>query len=507
MGDIEFLFALLLGAALLVRVADLVRIPYPIVLVLGGLSAGLIPGVPDLEVDPDIIFLVFLPPLVHAAAWYASPQQLLAERKPLGLLTVGLVLVTMAVVAVVAHALVPGMGWTAAFILGALLAPTDPVAALATFGKAGAPARATLLVEGEAMLNDAVALVAYRVAVAAAVSGVFSIADAGWDVVVAVVGGVLVGLAVGWATRHVQRRLPDLTLTIFLSILASYAAYIVAEELGASGILATVVAGLYLSWHSHETFDADTRLSAAAVWDVLVFGLNAAIFVLLGLQFPELVEDLELGSLLVPALAVSAAVIVTRLVFLLLPWSGFGESLPERLAIGWAGMRGAISLAAALAVPLAVDERGEILFITVVVILVTLVGQGLSLRGVLHVLGVEEDRDWSPDEALARRAATEAALERLGELEDEHDLPDRLVQRVRELYQARMRRTQAALEGDEHAQESPGAPKHLAALRRELIGVERDTLLRLRDEGSLTSDVLRQIERDLDLEEARFSGP
>ena len=510
MGDIEFILLLLAGAALLVRVADLISLPYPIVLVLGGLAVGLVPGRPDVELAPEVVFLVFLPPLLHAAGWRASPRELRAELRPIALVTVGLVVATIAAVAVVAHATVDGMSWTAAVILGALLAPTDPIAALAIFGRLGAPERVRMLIEGEAMLNDAVPLVTYRVALAAALSGTLSAPDAALDFVVAAAGGTAVGLAVGWAATQIVKRLSDMPLTIFTTVLTAYAGYIVAEELGVSGVLGAVVSGLYSGWHAHEAFDADTRLSAVAFWEVLVFALNAMLFVLLGTQFPTIIEELEahvsIADLAGAAVAVSTTIIAVRLLWYMLPDPGLGGDVRQRLAAGWAGMRGAISLAAALAIPSAVPERNEIVFITVAAILVTLVGQGLTLPAVLRALGVQGQRPWSPDEATARLEAAQAALDRLDELEEEGS-PEEQLRRMRDLYRARFRRCVAVLGGEVDGAE-PEADGRLAYgnLRRELIGVERGTLYGLRNEGRLKVDIVRLIERDLDLEEARLNG-
>src|ERR687897_396187 len=228
--DIEFLLLLLLAAMLLVRGAELVRVPYPVMLVVGGLAIGLVPGAPDVELEPEVVFLIFLPPLLHAAGWYSSPRELWAEVRPLAVLAVGLVLATMLAVAVVAHAIVPGMSWEAAFVLGAIVGPTDPVSATATFARLGAPARVRLLVEGEAMINDGTALVAYRVALVAAVEGTFSLGDAALEFVTSAVGGVAIGLAVGWSSLQVVRRQSDASLSIFVSVITCYAAYIVAEE-------------------------------------------------------------------------------------------------------------------------------------------------------------------------------------------------------------------------------------------------------------------------------------
>ncbi len=506
MGDLEFLFVLLLGAAALVRLADLARIPYPIVLVIGGLAVGFVPGLPDVVLEPEVIFLVFLPPLLGAASFSTSPQALRAQAGSIAYLSLGLVLLTMAAVAVVAHAVVPGLGWEAACILGAVVAPTDPVAAATAFSRMGVPDQVKLLVGGEALINDASALVLYRVAVAAAVSGTFSAGDAVAEFFLSAAGGLAIGLVVGVVQVRVLRRLDDTALAIFLTVLFPYGSYVAAEQAGVSGVLAVVATGTYLGWFAHEAFRADTRLSGIAFWNVLDFAGNAILFVLLGLQFPVLVDELRaelsLGSLVGAALLVSLTVVGVRLAGV--AWPGLGGTGRERLAVGWSGMRGAISLAAALAIPASVDGRQEILFITFVVILVTLVGQGLTLPALLKALGIHGPRPWSPEEAIARLEAAQTALDRLDELEDEGAGEEQL-RRLRELYRARFQRCQAAIGGDGSASSVKSEPRlRYSALRKELIGVERGALVDLRNRGRLRPDLLRVIERDLDLEEARL---
>jgi Na+/H+ antiporter len=538
-GDIEFLIAVLFAAAVLVRLADLISIPYPIVLVVGGVAIGFVPGLPRVELAPEAIFLVFLPPLLHASGFNASPQELRAATAQLVSLTFGLVLVTMVAVAAVAHAMIVGLSWPAAFVLGAIVAPTDPVSAAATFSRIGVPERVALTVEGEAMLNDAAALASYKVAVTAVVAGTFALGDAVAEFLVSVAGGVAVGLAFGWLGVRVHRRLSDPPLSIFLTILFAYGAYIGAEQLGVlagdhgaswlhpSGVLATVTAGVWYGWHGHEMFDADTRLSALAFWQVLVFGLNATLFVLLGLQFEGVYEGLratgDTGPLLVDIALVSLAVIGVRLAWQAVP-PLLGRALPalaradtggdwrERLAVGWSGMRGAISLAAALALPEKLRsgapfaERELLIFVTVGVIAVTLVGQGLTLPLLLRKLGLQGEREWSPDEAIARLEAAQAALDRLDELEREERIGEERLRRMRELYRARFRRCMAVIggDGDEARAASREPAERYGELRRELIGVERDAILGLRNEGRLKPDVMREIQRDLDLEEARL---
>jgi CPA1 family monovalent cation:H+ antiporter len=370
------------------------------------------------------------------------------------------------------------------------------------------PERVELLVEGEAMINDATALVAFRVALAAAISGTFSAGEAAVDFVSSAVGGIAIGLAAGWLMVMVLRRLEDRPLSILLTLLFPYAAYIAAEEAHLSGVLASVVAGVYLGWHAYETFSADTRLSAVAFWEVLAFGLNALLFLLLGLQFPGIVDDARagdsFGTLLLIGLAIAGVVVVVRLVSVVVPVVGAGDDWRERLAIAWSGMRGAISLAAALAVPATVDGQAQIVFVTVIVILVTLVGQGLTLPGLLRALRLHGERAWSPEEAIARLETAQAALDRLDELEEEGVVTEEQLRRMRELYRARFRACQDVLTGEGDGREAREPLRRYSALRRELIGVERAALLGLRSEDKLRPDIQRLVQRDLDLEEARL---
>ncbi len=509
MHHVESILVLMLAAALLVRLAEFGKVPAPIVLVLGGLAIAFVPGLPEIELDPDIVFLVFLPPLVFSAGWRTSPRELRTVVRPLALLAVGLVFVTTAVVAVVAHALVSGLGWPEAAVLGAVLGPTDAVAAIAVFRRIGGPDRVRLLVEGESMINDGTALVIYQIAVGVATGGAFALGDAALEFLTVSAGGIAVGLAVGWLAILVIRRQADSSLVVILTLLTAYGAYIGAEELHVSGILAAVVAGLYGGYHSPRAVDADTRLSSVAFWNTLIFGLEMTIFVLLGVQLPTIVDSLDassgVGQLLLPVAAIAVASIATRLAFVFAMRSDAGETLGERFAIGWSGMRGAVSLAAALAVPLSVSNRPEIIFLTFALILVTLVGQGLSLPFVIRKLRLEEPRRWSDEEAVARMEAAQAALDRIDQVEGEERATEPQLQRLRDLYRRRFRVCAAILGGED--QETAQREQRLAdyaGLRRELIGVERDTLLDLRGEDRLRNATMRQIERDLDLEEARI---
>jgi monovalent cation/hydrogen antiporter len=508
--DIESILVLVLAAALLVRLADLGKVPAPIVLVIGGLAIAFVPGLPDVELDPDTIFLVFLPPLVYAAGWRTSPLELRTVMRPLALLSVGLVFLTAAVVALVAHATVPDLSWAEAAVLGAVLAPTATVAATSIFRRLGAPERVRLLVEGESMINDGTALVIYRIAVGVATGGAFALGDATLEFLAVSAGGIGVGLLVGAFSILVIRRQTDTGLVVVLTVLTAYAAYIGGEEIGVSGILAAVVAGLYGGYQAPRALDADTRLSGVAFWRVSVFALEMTLFVLLGVQLPDIVDTLEasssgVGELIGPILAIAAASILTRLAFVFAMRSDAGETLGERFAVGWVGMRGAVSLAAALAVPLSVADRSQIIFITFGLILLTLVGQGLSLPLLIRKLRLESPRRWSDEEAVARMEAAQSALDRLDEIEEERRADEHQLTRLRDLYRARFRMCAAVLGGEDP--ESAAREQRIAdygQLRRELIGIERETLLALRRTERLRDATARQIERDLDLEEARI---
>jgi monovalent cation/hydrogen antiporter len=525
-NDIETVIALVAAALVLVRIADLVSIPYPIVLVLGGLGIGFIPGGPNLHLEPDVVFLVFLPPILQSAGYLSSPRELRSELGPLSWLVLGASLATMVCVAVVAETVIPSINWAEAFVLGAIVAPTDPVSAIATFERVGISNRVASLVEGESMINDAVGLVAYKVAVAVVVSGFFSTSEAVDDLVLGVAGGIAVGLLVSWVVAFVLRRERDATLTTLLTVLSAYAAFALADGLGASGVLAAVTSGLYSGWRSHELFDADARLNAQAFWRVLIFALNAILFVLVGLQFPEILrrvgEQFSPGEIIGYGLLVSGVVVLVRAVWPYIPVLigrivspanrlSPGADWRENFLIGWSGMRGAVSLAAALSLPFALDSgaafesRDLIIYLTVAVIFVTLVGQGLTLPFVVRRLGLGAHEAWTPDEAIARLTAAQAALDRLDEIEaTDQGLPETALQRLRELYQARFARCAAVLSGDDGRIAIEDPLTGYRKTREQLIESERATLLKLRNEGRLKQELFRRIQADLDLDEARL---
>ena len=515
MGEIEFAIALLAAVALLVWVARQLEVPYPIFLVLGGLGLGALPGAPELELEPDVIFLVFVPPLVHAAGYQASPRLLLRDARPIALGAIVLVATTIAAVALVAHAIVDGLSWPAAFVLATVLAPTDLVAAVAVFRRLGAPERVINLVEGENLVNDGTALTAWRVAIGAATAGAFHLGDAVVELLLVAGVGTVVGLAGGWVVAWLRRRLDDPLVEITVTLLTPYLLYIAAEELGVSGILAAVVSGLYLGSRDHELTNAGTRLQAFAFWTVLTFMLESLLFVIVGLQFPLVVDrvgEQGVGDLLVAGVVLSLVVMVVRLVhqFTVLEVDerlGGREPIGwrDRLVVGWSGMRGAISLAVALAVPISVAGRDEIIFLTICVIGVTLVVQGLTLPVLIRRIGFEEE-DAELDArrpALVRFRTVEAALARIGELSFERDgLDPAVLERARSLYASRA--GQLAGECRTGVAEETSDTAAWLRLRLDLLDVEREALIALRTEGQITNALTNAVLSDLDLEAERL---
>jgi Na+/H+ antiporter len=512
------LLALMVAVAGLSVLARVVGVPYPILLVLGGLVLGFVPGMPAVKLPPELVLVVFLPPLLYWAGFFSSPRDLRADARPISLAAVGLVLATAAAVALVAHAVVDGLPWPAAFALGAIVSPTDPLAATAIGHRLGVPRRLITVVEGESLVNDATALVAYRIAVTAAVSGGFVAWQAGLRFVVGVAGGVAVGLLVGWLVAELRRRLDDSVVEIVVSLVTGYAAYLPAEQLGVSGVLAAVTAGLYIGWRAPELASASTRLLGFSFWEVLVYLANAVLFILVGLQLHPILSGLGGTSATVlvgQAALVSAVVIAVRIAWMFtIPYlirlvdrraaqvtRRLGPR--ERLVLGWSGMRGAVSLAAALALPLDFPLRNLIVFLTFAVILATLVVQGLTLPTLIRRVRLHDDGAEQQEEVRARLAATAAALDRLQELADAEWTREDTVDRLQRLYQFRRRRlkARAGIFEDDGVEDQSLAYQRLV---RELLVAQRHAIVRLRNQGSISNEVMHRIERELDLEDTRL---
>jgi CPA1 family monovalent cation:H+ antiporter len=522
---LELVLALLVPVAVLAVLARRLAIPYPILLVIGGLALGLVPGLPRVELEPDIVFLLFLPPLLYVAAFFTSAREFRASAKAISQLAVGLVLATTAAVAVVAHAAIPGLPWSVAFVLGAIVSPPDAIAATAVIQRLGAPRRLVTILEGESLINDATALVAYRVALMATVTGSFSLGDAGLRFAVAL-GGAAVGVLVAIPIAQLRRRLNDPPVEIVISLLTPFAAYLPAEALGVSGVLAAVAAGLYLGQRAPSLMQAETRLSGRAVWETLIFVLNGLVFILIGLQLPRILADLSsrsAASLLALGALVSLTVVLVRLVWvclgrLLAGWldrRGSHEPWPIVLVIGWAGMRGVVSLATALALPGTLPDgqpfpaRDLLVFLTFCVILATLVGQGLSLPWVMRQLGVGGDDADHLEEHRARAAATEAAVARIEQLSEEWPGHLPLIESLRAQYAHRQSHVGGASDWDGAHEHDPAADQEMLEhreIRRAIIDAERQAVLELFADGALHEEVRRRLERDLDLEELRMEA-
>jgi Na+/H+ antiporter len=516
-------FGLLLGIAGLAVLANRLKVPYPIALVVGGSVAGFIPGVPEVRLDPDLVLLIFLPPLLYGAAFFTSLRDLRRNARPIALLSIPLVGVTMCAVAVVAHEVI-GLGWPEAFVLGAIVSPTDAVAPAEVLRRVGAPRRLLTVIEGESLTNDWTALVLYRVAVAAVVTETFSLWDAGLRFIVSGLGGVALGLAVGWVIRQVRRRIDDPPTEMTISILSGYAAYLPAEELGLSGVIAAVTVGVYVGWYTPELTTPLMRMQTQAVWEILTFLLNATLFLLVGLQLPGVLERIEgpsTGELIGWGLLVSGVVIAVRLIWQFTivyliraldrrdiqrarraPWQ-------MRMVGGWAGVRGSVSLAAALAIPGLTDagadfpSRDLIIYLTFAVILVTLVGQGLTLGPLIRWFDLHDDGAEEREEVAARVRVAEAAIARSEELEGQDWVRSDTLERVRGLYNYRRQRFGAVSDGD--GQEYEERTGQYVRLMLEIFDAQREELISLRNSGEISDEVRRRIERELDLEESRLS--
>lgn len=525
MQTAELLILLLISLAGFGLLSRKLQVPEPIMLVLGGLAVSLIPGLPRVELHPDYVFLIVLPPLLYAQAWFTSWKDFCDNLRPISMLAVGLVLFTTTAVAFIAHALVPELPLAAAFVLGAIVSPPDAVAAAAIAQRLRLPKQMVTILEGESLVNDATGLVAYKFALAAVATGTFSLSQAGVGFVLVAVGGVAVGLAVAWVFSKLLCLIRDDLIDIVLSLITPYVAYLGAERLHVSGVLATVVAGIFLGARSPELLSASTRLTGAAFWNTLVFLLNGVVFMLIGLQLPEVIRGLHehpWGELLLDAALIGGVVIATRII-----WVFPGACLPRWLSarvrardpmppwqniavVGWCGMRGVVSLAAALAVPRVLPggaefpERDLILFFTFAVILITLVGQGLSLPGLIRMLRVTTHHTEDHLEREARRSAAKAALTRIEQVGAGDGLTPEAISSVASAYHERLHHL-----GDELAEALGWSPHRQRSiegrrLRREALAAERQHLIALHRQHRLSKELLHKLERELDLEEARL---
>lgn len=522
------LLALLVLVAALAVLAKRLSIPYPIVLVIGGLCLSLLPHVPRISLDPDIVFLVILPPLLFSAAFHISWREFRNNLVSIFMLAFGLVGFTVYGVALATRWMFPGFDWKLGLVLGAVVATTDPLSATSTARRLGIPRRITDLLEAESLVNDGSGLVALKFTAALLVTGVTPTFLGGvGELVYLIAAGVAIGLVIGVATHKIQQRISDAPIEITVSLVVPYVAYLAAEAANCSGVMATLACGLYLGRRSSGFFSLHARIESSAVWRTLDFILNGVVFLLLGLQLPSILSDIQGMSL--SALTVDAALFSSLIIALRLIWVYPGAWISAQIRrylhlqqmdkfsnraifiVGWSGMRGVLALAAAISLPERLNngapfpQRNLLIFLTFCVIFATLVLQGLSLPMIIRRLGVGGSLGGRDEEEMARREMISAALEHLKTMKRDNQT-DRAG--IREQLERYYRRRLASLEkrysnnGRPTAQES----QTVDSLAQQLRNVERSTALRLRDQNQIHDEVLRTLERELDLLDARFAG-
>jgi len=522
-GNTEFILTCLVAVGLLTLAARKIRIPYPILLTLGGLVLALVPGVPAIHLNPELVFDLFLPPLLYPAAVYTTWRDFRANLRPILLLAIGLVLVTMTATAFLFHWLV-GLPLAVGFVFGALISPPDAVAALSVTQNMRVPRKIVVILEGESLANDATSFISFRFAVAAVMTGQFSLAEAGTRFLFVAAGGICVGLVIGWLATEVQRRLDDPPVQTMFSLLTPYIAYFAGERLHVSGILAVVIAGMVYGWYAPRILRGRMRLQALPVWETVTFVLNGVLFMLIGLQLPVVVRSLPSSSM---SQAAKLAVLVLAVIVLVrFAWM-FGSSYLPRLVSGtfrhqtpwqhtaliaWTGMRGADSLAGALAIPFVLPNgqpfpgRDLILLLTFCVIFGTLVLQGLSLSPLIQWLRIVDDRVSEKEERSARLKANEAAMARLEEMRSASHIRPEIVEHLRAEYADRIRQLRNEPSHDEQSVTRLFS-RDFEELAHEALATERQTVIQLRNEEQLDNQAFRRIQRDIDLAEARLQRP
>ncbi len=521
MENMATVIILLAVVTALSEITDKIRVPYPILLVLAGIGIGLFPGLPHIALDPNVVFLIFLPPILYAAAWTTSWVDFKRAKRPITLLATGCVVFTTCAVAWIAHSFIPNFGWPEAFVLGAIISPPDAVSAAAATKGLGIPKRVTTILEGESLVNDATGLIVYKYAVAAVVTGVFSAWEAGIQFIFVAGGGIVLGMILGVIFKWIHRITPGNPATdTTLTFLAPYVCFLTAESIHVSGVLTVVTCGLYLSYHSSEMFSQQTRLQAYGVWSTVIFILNGIIFILIGLQLPQILATIEghsFTTLLKYGAIVSAAVIIGRIIWVY-PGAYLPRlskkirerepevSLPLVTVTAWSGMRGVVSLAAALALPLTIagsqpfPNRSLIIFLTFSVIFSTLVLQGFTLRPLIHWLGIKQDDREHQIEQGARLQIASSVIEHIEE-NYSLSLSDEVLNQIKSKYEIRIQR----IRKDQTQKKINDQQIHeFHRIQQELLDRERQFVIRLRNEGKIGDEALRKIEYELDLEETRL---
>jgi monovalent cation/hydrogen antiporter len=525
---IQILVLLLVVVAAVAVVADRLRIPAAIILVVTGVLLALVPGLPAVELAPELVLLLVLPPIIYSSAVAMSWREFRFSLRPIGLLAIGCVVFTTVATAAAAHFML-GLPWAAGFVLGAIVSPPDAVAPLSIARRLQIPRRILVILEGEGLANDATALVLYRFAVVAVSAGAFSLGEAAMTFVVIVAGEILWGIGVGWLMLRLRRWVGEPRIELTLAVITPFLAYWPPQHLGGSGVLATVTTGLYISWNGLRLISAATRLQGIFFWDFLIYLIEGMVFLITGLQARTLVERIghySLSELVVSAVVISAVVVITRFVWMYpatyLPrwlFSAVARRDPSPpwqypFVLAFTGVRGIVSLAAALAIPFATDSgqpfpgRDLILFLTFSVIMVTLVAQGLTLPWVIRVLGLahagrRERYAERAEEHRARRQAIEAVIRRLDELKAERNWAEDVVRPLRARHHDRLKHIDHRTDGAERHGKFTDVHDDIEL---ELIAAERQHINDLFRDGKLNDEARRRIERELDLREAHLAN-
>ncbi|WOH81545.1 Na+/H+ antiporter [Bradyrhizobium sp. BEA-2-5] len=517
------LLGVLAGTALVARRTDIAP---AILLMLAGVGLAFVPGMPPVELPPELVLLMVLPPLIYSASVAMSWREFKNNLRPIVLLSVGCVIFTAFMVATATHYLI-GLPWGIGFLLGAIVAPPDVVAPLAIARRLGMPRRILVVLEGEGLANDATALILYRFALAAITTGLFSLPKATGTFLVIVAGEIAFGTAVGWLSLRARRRARDPQVELTLSLITPYVSYWLPEHVGGSGVIATVACGLYVSWNGPLLISSATRLQGIFFWDLVIYLIEGMLFLLTGFQMRALYEkskSFPLDDILIATVLVAVIVIVARFI-----WVFPGTYLPRWISarvserdplpswraafvLAFTGVRGAVSLAAALALPFTLPDgeafpyRDLILFVAFGVIFVTLIGVGLTLPPVVRWLGVARDGRSEhiaehEQEIAARREALNAALKSLDAITDDRELSDEVIKLLRSRHEIRINQLPDSLNPDTHDVSATGTE-----LTRELIASERKFIHMLLRDGKITDETRRRIERDLDLEEASLAN-
>ncbi|MBZ0244640.1 MAG: Na+/H+ antiporter [Cyclobacteriaceae bacterium] len=520
---IIFVFAILIA---LLALANKMRITNPILLVIAGLVLGFIPSLPAVVLDPEVVFLLFLPPILYDAATRTSWHDFKLEIRPISRLAIALVFLTTMTVAITCYFFIPGFTWPLAFVLGAIVSPPDAAVATSITKGLGLNKRVITILQGESLVNDASALIAYRFAIAALGSGVFIFWKAGLGFLILAVGGVLAGLAVGYVVINIHKRIKDNSIiSTSLTLLTPFLSYLVAERIYSSGVLAVVTTGLMISWRAPEIFTFHTRIRNRAVWDTVIFLLNAFIFILIGLQLPLILEDLlgyATADLIMYGLLVSGVTIAVRIMWVFgaanFPFgTKKSQQGPEQtntwknvLIMAWSGSRGVVSLATALAMPLALSngdafpERSLILFLAFVVILVTLVIQGLSLPLLIKLLGVKSDEVHTDEEVKLRLLMATNAINFIdNDLSDSmsRELKMQIKSRYTEIVHFLSKELEMKTERKAINKRRSPHSSHLYEAQSKITSLQRNLLIGFHKDPSYTQSIIRQLERELDHEE------